>query len=210
MNKLFLSLISPVCLAAGLSACQTGPTQPEPTPSATVVISTPTPLTPEQNNQNNQATQPSNPTTPTPEPDVSASLPPLPTGLPGIVDGYRGWFRLNAEPLPPRADAPHGSGIKHVYVNQALSDLQLNGQPRYPYPTGTVIVKEGLHSQGHLELIAVMQKIAGADPEHGDWVFEEYTRSATDVPFRRAFSGSICWDCHNRARDTDWAFTPIP
>lgn len=133
----------------------------------------------------------------------------MPAGLPQNVAGYTGWLKLNPEPLPPRADAPHGSGVKNVFVNQPRSALLSNNQPRYPYPEGTLIVKEGLHSQGHLELIAVMRKLSGSDPAHGDWVFEEYIRSGPDGPFRLAFQGSVCWSCHARAQGTDWSFTAI-
>jgi hypothetical protein len=60
----------------------------------------------------------------------AAALP----GLPQFAQGYTRWTKLNAKPIPPRANDPHRS-TKNVYV----SKLPNKGR----YPVGTVIVKEG-------------------------------------------------------------------
>ena len=56
-------------------------------------------------------------------------------------------------------------------------------------------------------LVAVMRKIAGSDPAHGDWRFAEYTRGAPGERFGAPLTGAVCWSCHAIASDTDWVFT---
>jgi Cytochrome P460 len=76
------------------------------------------------------------------------------------------------------------------------------------YPDGTVVVKAG-RTGGELTLVAVMRKVAGADPAHGDWRFVEYKRPSASGPFRTdaSLTGATCWSCHVTAEGTDWVFT---
>lgn len=132
-------------------------------------------------------------------PAVPASSPD--DGLPAEIRAYTNWLKLNPAPLPPRAGAPHGSGVKNVHVSVAPD---ASGQ----YADGALVVKEGLTASGDfVELVAVMHKRKGADPEHGDWIYDEYIRSRADEPFRLAFKGAVCWGCHAQAKATDWVFT---
>jgi hypothetical protein len=52
-----------------------------------------------------------------------------------------------------------------------------------------------------------MRKQRGADPEHNDWVFVEYTREAAGATFGEQAAGAVCWSCHVGARDLDYVFT---
>ncbi|HEY9843226.1 MAG TPA: hypothetical protein V6D23_22340, partial [Candidatus Obscuribacterales bacterium] len=121
--------------------------------------------------------QPVPPSSPMPSAAVSSAPSPAvasPThtlaGLPAEVGDYVRWLKLNPQPLPPRADAPHGSGVKNVFVNRSREQLQ-----SFPYPDGTWIVKEAWTAkQDYIEVIALMRKQHGSDPAHGDWIFEEY------------------------------------
>ena len=131
-------------------------------------------------------------TTPEPEPE------PLP-GLPADLVGYETWSRLNEEPIPPRSSDPH-DGTKNVYA----SFLAEGGV----YPEGTTIVKEAMRpGTDFIGLIAMMRKERGAQPEHNDWIWVEYTRSGPDEEFREHASGSVCYSCHVQARDADYVFT---
>jgi hypothetical protein len=56
-------------------------------------------------------------------------------------------------------------------------------------------------------LIAMMRKEKGAQPDHNDWIWVEYTRSGPDEDFRELASGSVCYSCHVQARDADYVFT---
>jgi Cytochrome P460 len=53
----------------------------------------------------------------------------------------------------------------------------------------------------------MMRKERGAQPDHNDWIWVEYTRSGADEEFREQASGSVCYSCHVQARDTDYVFT---
>jgi hypothetical protein len=133
-------------------------------------------------------------TEPEPEPEPE----PLP-GLPADLVGYETWSRLNEEPIPPRSSDPH-NGTKNVYA----SFLAEGGV----YPEGTTIVKEAMRpGTDFIGLIAMMRKEKGAQPDHNDWIWVEYTRSGPDDDFRELASGSVCYSCHVQARDADYVFT---
>jgi hypothetical protein len=121
-------------------------------------------------------------------------------GIPSEFDGYRGWTKLNADPIPPRDSDPH-FGTKDVYASATAEGGV--------YPDGAIVVKEAVRPDADfVGLIATMRKEAGANPEHNDWVFVEWSRDAADAEFTELASGGICTSCHVGARDTDYVFTP--
>lgn len=125
--------------------------------------------------------------------------PKAPPGVPRYVAGYRSWFKLNDAPIPPRDSDPH-LGTKDVYA----SNERRNGR----FPFGTIVVKEATRPDADfVGLIAIMRKQRGADPEHNDWVFVEYTREARNAAFGEQAAGAVCWSCHIGARDSDYVFT---
>ena len=126
--------------------------------------------------------------------------PQAPPGVPQFVAGYRGWFKLNDAPIPPRASDPH-DGTKNVFASKRRNaDAQ--------FPNGTIVVKEAMRpGADFIGLIAIMRKRAGADPAHNDWVFVEYTREAPNARFQEIASDSVCWSCHMGAQDLDYVFT---
>ncbi len=133
---------------------------------------------------------------------------PLP-GLPGDVAGYEKWLKLNAQPIPPRDADPH-NGTKNVYANQARAAIAPNGQQKFPYPDGCIIVKESTRPGANfIGLIAIMRKAKGSDPAHNDWTFVEYTRGGADDAFREVAKGAACWDCHSGAANTDYVYTRL-
>ena len=123
---------------------------------------------------------------------------PLP-GLPRWTAGYRRWTKLNAKPLPPRDSDPH-LGTKDVYASRAPT--------AGVYPVGTVVVKEAMRPErSFVGLVAAMRKVAGADPEHNDWVFVEWTRDAEAERFSELARGAVCTSCHVGAAEQDYVFT---
>ena len=141
-----------------------------------------------------------------PQPEPPAALP----GLPDDVAGYDQWLKLNAEPIPPAEGADPHRGTKNVYVNQTREVIAPNGEQQFPYPDGTIIVKEATRpGKDFIGLIAVMWKEAGNHPDAGDWRFEEYLRGAPDAEFRLAFEGGICIGCHSGVAATDFVFVPL-
>jgi hypothetical protein len=133
---------------------------------------------------------------------------PLP-GLPAETAGFMGWDRLNRDPIPP--DSPQARrvgvdahrGVKNVYVRLPRGRVAGGGA----FPDGTLIVKAAGEDPSRPTLVAVMRKIAGSDPAHGDWRFAEYTRGAPGERFGAPLTGAVCWSCHAIASDTDWVFT---
>ena len=143
---------------------------------------------------------------PQPEPEPPAALP----GLPDDIAGYNQWLKLNAQPIPPAPGGDPHNGTKNVYVNQTREKIAPNGQQQFPYPDGTIVVKEATRpGKDFIGLIAVMWKEAGSNPDAGDWRFEEFLRGAPDAEFRLAFQGGVCTGCHTRAADTDFVFVTL-
>ena len=141
-----------------------------------------------------------------PQPELPAALP----GLPADTAGYEGWLKLNAEPIPPAPGGDPHRGTKNVYVNQTREAIAPNGEQQFPYPDGTIVVKEATRpGKDFIGLIAVMWKEAGSNPDVGDWRFEEFLRGAPDADFRLAFEGGVCTGCHSGAAATDFVFVTL-
>ena len=138
---------------------------------------------------------------------------PAPVALPGLpedVAGYERWLKLNAEPIPPVAGGDPHNGTKNVYVNQTREAIAPNGEQVFPYLDGSIVVKEAYRpGKDYIGLIAIMRKVAGADPEHNDWEFIEYIRNAPDAEFRVIAADGVCWGCHARVEDIDYVFTEL-
>jgi hypothetical protein len=167
-----------------LSACGGGETASPPAATADEAPTTTAPAT---------TTEPP-PTAPT-EPDAAEPLP----GLPAWTAGYDEWPKLNGAPIPPRDADPHLS-TKEVYASMAA----IQGS----FPPGTVIVKEGVRpDRDFVGLIAAMRKVAGANPEHDDWVFVEWSREAAGDPFTKLAEGAVCESCHSGVAGQDYVFT---
>jgi hypothetical protein len=120
-------------------------------------------------------------------------------GLPRDVQAYRSWPKVNAKPIPPSSASAH-FGRKNVYARKRAAG------GRYPY--GSILVKEGVETgRSFVGLIAIMRKVKGSDPAHGDWRFVEYTRSDASQPFQELARDGTCWSCHAVAKKTDWVYT---
>ena len=131
-------------------------------------------------------------------------------GLPEDVAGYEKWLKLNAEPIPPVAGSDPHRGTKNVYVNQTRVTIAPDGEQQFPYPDGSIVVKEAYRpNKNYVGLIAIMRKVAGSDPDHNDWEFIEYTRNASDAEFKVIASDGICWSCHAQAEDMDYVITEL-
>jgi Cytochrome P460 len=143
-------------------------------------------------------------------PATAPAAPPAPPALPGLpedITGFQSWDTLNAEPIPPdsaqtrRVGFDAHRGTKEVYVRRSGAEA--------PFPDGTIVVKAARDAD-FVHLVAIMRKIRGSDPEHGDWQFVEYQRSSAGEAFTTGagLTGATCWSCHSIARETDWVFTP--
>jgi hypothetical protein len=204
--------------AAGLAAClavltacgsetepaAAPPVAPEP-PTTTDAVTTPEPepvtTEPATTEAEPEAVPPAatEPATTMKEEPAAEPLP----GLPAYTAGYRDWLRLNEEPIPPNPEGDAHLGTKNVYASQEAD----RSYGQLVYPDGTIIVKEGMRPDtSFVGLIAVMRKKKGADPEHNDWVFVEWTRSSPTEPFEEIAADAVCWSCHMNAADTDYVW----
>lgn len=131
-------------------------------------------------------------------------------GLPDDIAGYTQWLKLNAEPIPPVPGGDPHNGTKNVYVNQTRDTIAPNGTQQFPYPDGSIVVKDAIRpGKDYIGLIAIMRKKAGTDPDHNDWKFIEYVRNAPDAEFSVIAQDRICWGCHARVEDIDYVFTEL-
>ena len=131
-------------------------------------------------------------------------------GLPDDVAGYTQWLKLNAAPIPPVPGGDPHNGTKNVYVNKTREDIAPNGEQQFPYPDGSIVVKEANRpGKDYVGLIAIMRKKAGVDPDHNDWEFIEYVRNAPDAEFSVIAKDGVCWGCHARVEDIDYVFTEL-
>jgi hypothetical protein len=184
-----------VCaLVLALAACG-GESEPPPPPAAApepeTTTTTPAPPATEAGTTEETTTAAAPPQKPKPK---------APPGVPDFVAGYRGWTKLNEAPIPPRDSDPH-FGTKDVFASR---ERLANGR----FPAGTVVVKEATRpGADFIGLIATMRKQRGADPEHNDWVFVEYTRESANAAFAEQAAGAVCWSCHVGARELDYVFT---
>ncbi len=192
---------------------QPGEQTPQPQPEPPLVEQMPQPPDPQQPQPAEQMPQPQ------PEPPLVEQMPQPepepkpPVALPGLPDdtaGYEQWLKLNAQPIPPVAGFDPHRGTKNVYVNQTREVIAPNGQQQFPYPDGTIVVKEAIRpGKDFIGLVAVMWKEAGSNPAAGDWKFEEFTRNAPDAEFGLIAEGAACAGCHSGAAATDFVFTRL-
>lgn len=141
-----------------------------------------------------------------PEEPAAVALP----GLPADVAGYTQWLKLNADPIPPVPGGDPHNGTKNVYVNQTRDTIAPNGTQQFPYPDGSIVVKDAIRpGKDFIGLIAIMRKKDGVNPDHNDWEFIEYVRNAADAEFRVIAKDGVCWGCHARVKDIDYVFTKL-
>jgi hypothetical protein len=150
------------------------------------------------------------PATTAPPTTTEAAPPQAAAGLPAYTAGYEDWLRLNAQPIPPSPNAPHGDGDKNVYVSATRAEITSGGDQQYPYPDGTVVLKTAGVGSDPAGIIAVMRKIEGSDPAHGDWDFIEWSRSSEGSAYTLLAEDQVCWSCHMVAEQTDWVYTTLP
>jgi cytochrome P460 len=188
--RLFLLLAVAAALASGCGGSSEPAGAPMPPPDTTTEAEEP------RTEETTTGAQTTTGAAPPPKPGKAKA----PPGVPGFAAGYRGWIKLNADPLPPRDADPH-SGTKNVFASKRLG---ASGR----FPNGTVVVKEAIRpGADFVGLIAIMRKRRGADPEHNDWVFVEYTRDAPKARFGFQAEGAVCYGCHVGAQETDYVFT---
>ena len=113
-------------------------------------------------------------------------------------------FQMNAELIEPTEDDPH-QGYKNVYAcNVTPEELRDEaGAPVFPYPEGTLIIKESTReNQDYRWLIATAEK------KGGNWEWKEFTRNFANEEFAKLpVSEDTCVNCHNKVKALDYIYT---
>lgn len=129
-------------------------------------------------------------TIPTPAPSNVLCPPTL-----AEVAGYRRWLKFNQKPIQGRTH-----GLTNIYINQTRTAIAPQGKLVFPYPEGTIIVKEVL-AEG---VVAMMRKAKGADPAHNNWQWVEYRADGSMIG-----QDAACWNCHSGVKKNDYVFTAL-
>ncbi len=96
---------------------------------------------------------------------------------------------------------PHGA-LLTTYVNKpALEAIQ---GKKGTMPAGAIVVKENYKPDKKLAAITVMYKVAGYNPEAGDWFWVK-----VDPDGKVLAEGKVagCLGCHGKAKGNDFLFT---
>ena len=127
----------------------------------------------------------------------------------GMSEGppdYREWTRLN--PQPNSIASAHPT-VKDVFVNDAGADAALSRS--FPFPEGSEFIKASLGEDLSVFVVTAMRKVAGFDPDNGDWEYGMFERGS-DGAFEGMWAevGSdmhmMCVSCHTGAADNDFVF----
>jgi hypothetical protein len=127
---------------------------------------------------------------------------------------YRSWYKVTPEPATgdPTGylDGVHDgtNAYRVIYVN-ATGEAVNRGQASFPYPAGTILLKESFNNRSALDAdrnpdLTLMIKLEqGMSPATGDW---EYVRPDGARGTGDSDLGAFCRDCHLYAAVTDYNF----
>ena len=133
----------------------------------------------------------------------------LPEGLPEDINGYTKWTKLNKRIIKPRSADPH-RGFKRIYINQEKNKISdSNKNLIFPYPEGTIIVKEVRQTRrpkSNIVLVSIMRKLPRNETT-GGWDFIEYVKAADGSFSPLNFPKESCFSCHQGASNSDSVWT---
>jgi hypothetical protein len=128
-------------------------------------------------------------------------------------DGYEDWMKVNEETITGDVFGVLGpaheraEGFREVYINKTGKKVS-TGRDDFPYPVGTIIVKESYANDGGRKgdlanLTVMMKRGSGYDLEHGDW---EYMMVSPSNEVLGQGCMDMCIGCHAAAADSDWVY----
>ncbi|MBF6595476.1 MAG: cytochrome P460 family protein [Thermaceae bacterium] len=124
-------------------------------------------------------------------------------GLSENIQGYTNWTRLNINKVTKAG--PH-AGVRDVYINLKPDQLLgADGQPKFPLPAGTLIVKESSDPNTlSVTTLYVMQK---KSDKPGDWAWGMFERKSNQFMGGTLTNPAMCVGCHQNSKNTDWTYT---
>ncbi len=129
-------------------------------------------------------------------------------------EGYRKWFKVNdktitGDPTGALGRAHAGKeGFREIYINKTGIAVS-TGKADFPYPVGTIIVKDAFMNEGSqkgsLAAVTIMIKRgSGYDSTHDNWEYMMVS-PANEIKAQGKLMG--CTTCHEVAEDMDYVFT---
>ncbi|MDT8427777.1 MAG: cytochrome P460 family protein [Pseudomonadales bacterium] len=141
--------------------------------------------------------------------------------MPDTWQDYQSWYKVTPEPTTgdPTGflDELHegNTAYRMIYVN-SIGEAVNKGEAPFPYPEGTVLVKETFGSQAAWEnqrgrALTIMVKLPqGTSPGTGDWEYINggmgYRMFGMMRGAENTRMGTFCGGCHVRAFATDFNF----
>ncbi len=128
-------------------------------------------------------------------------------------ENYQGWMKVNQTTITGDETGVLGpahegaKGFREIYIND-IGKAVAYGEADYPYPMGTIIVKESFKAKeggkGKLDSITIMVKREdGYDRENGNW---EYVNADDELQISRQGQIGMCIGCHSAASGRDFVF----
>ena len=128
-------------------------------------------------------------------------------------EGYRKWFKVNDKTITGDSTGILGpahageKGFREVYINKTGIAVS-TGKADFPYPVGTIIVKDAFMNEGgqkgSLAAVTIMIKRGrGYDSAHDNWEYMMVS-PANEIKAQGKLKG--CTGCHEAAEDTDYVF----
>lgn len=126
-------------------------------------------------------------------------------GLPAEVADYFTWERAN--PQKDLEESAHPL-VKDIYLDEQAAQSAL--EAAFPYGEGSTLIKERMDPETlSVTTLYAMRKVAGFDPDNGDWqyaVFEREGEGAFGGGWMSAENAGMCVGCHVKAEATDYTF----
>ncbi len=126
-------------------------------------------------------------------------------GLPAEVADYFTWERANPQKDLEKSAHPL---VKDIYIDELAAQSALEAS--FPYSEGSTLIKERMDPETlQVTTLYAMRKVAGFDPENGNWQYAEFARENTGAfggGWLSAENAGMCVGCHVKAKETDYTF----
>lgn len=104
------------------------------------------------------------------------------------VSPYKQWGQFPDHKGMLASNSPHGAFTQIWASASALS------AKKAPLPAGSIIVKEGMGQDKKVNVLVVMYKVKGFNPEAGDWFWAMYDPDGTAKASGKV---AVCISCHS-------------
>jgi hypothetical protein len=108
---------------------------------------------------------------------------------------YQKWGQFAELKGMRSSKAVHGTNVQ-IWANKPALEAK-----KAPLPDGSIIVKEGMGDDHKVNVVVVMYKVKGFNPEAGDWFWAKY-----DPDGKVGAGGKIqaCISCHGGKTQNDY------